>query len=85
MSFLYKISNLSKAELLRIVSGNRDQRMSHVLLPPEPLVATFSTWFSIELAVGIEELLNALEAACCSDWKPFWTQPHNVLTASEID
>ena len=35
MSFLYKISNLSKAVLLRIVSGNRDQRMSRVLHPLE--------------------------------------------------
>ena len=35
MSFLYMISNLWRAELLRIVSGNRDQRMSHVLLPLE--------------------------------------------------
>ncbi|KAL4607573.1 hypothetical protein ACB092_09G184900 [Castanea dentata] len=36
------------------------------------------------LLVGIEELLNALEAACFSDWKSFWTQPHNVLNASEV-
>ena len=45
----------------------------------------FTTCFSIELAIGMEELLNALEADWHNDRKLFWNQPHNMLNIFEVD